>query len=235
MKHKLIQNIVICIMLVSLISIVKYGKTKENKLLASDAQSYNDWAAEKVDYSSPNSSLKTQFYKKIDNNENLNVLVIDDNFLLSSSKFKDNFQDWINSYYNVDININPLIDHALNIQDSTKAINSINDGFNYDLVLISCRITNADDFVQTYNNLVCSIKDKNYNCSIISIIPPIENKNTQYTSILKSYLTDNNIDYVDLSTKFNINNNMILNGSPTDLGYNSIQSSIEDIIKGKIN
>lgn len=235
MKHKIIQDIIICLMVVALIALVRYGKHNENKLLASDAESYNEWSAEKVDYLSPNSSSKTQFYKKIDNTEDLNALIIDDNFLLSTSKFNDNFKDWINSYYNVDINIKPLSDHAINIQDSTKAINSMTDEFNYDLVIISCRITNADDFIQTYNNLVCSIKNKNYNCSIIAVIPPIENKNTQYSTILKSYLTDNNIDSVDLSTKFNTNNNMILNGSPTELGYGSIQSSIEDIIKGKVN
>lgn len=237
-KHKYIINFTLIILTLILLILLGLGFHKDFLLKQKDNEDYIEWSKSNSFYSSNNCfyNMYSSFKEKIKNKEEIKILILSDNFILKDNSWTEKISKWFESRYGNNINLIYINADSNNILDGITLLDN-SQTLDFDLAIISFGLYDSinnspvDTFGQSYTNLICSLKSKNYNSSIISIIPPVINQNSEYVSTIKSLCSSNNIGFI--APFFESNNKsdaFYSDTSPTEKEYNYLTKCFENLI-----
>lgn len=249
MKIKKINklNLIISILAIILILILFFGIKKEHTLLTNN---YNEYriSDDETNYEEDSDfKNKSTLCQKINSGGNVNILLLGDEITYGTTSetslypVDKNINNMLNTNYNVNSSFKFLENNNFTVSDGNSSLDSATDINDLDLAIISFGYNDSkqnkplDEFSQMYSNLIGKIKSKNYNCSIIALLPPSLDEDNDYISKIKYVCEINNIDYIDLHKYFTNSSDsydsLIKNDIPTDKGYDLILYSINQLIK----
>ena len=246
-KKKVKLNILILLLSVLLLCILFLGIKNEMTLLSKNSNKYQDLnnsvtLDEKI-------ALKSNgdFYNKISLNEDVNILLLGDEITHGNISedlhypIDKNISALLNSTYNINSSFRFLENNDFTVLDANNSLDLATDIENLDLAIISFGYNDSkqniplDEFAQKYSDLISKIKIKNYNCTIISLLPPNLDENNDYILKMKYICELNNIDYINLNHIFTNSNTaydeLIKNDIPTKKGYDLILQNLIKLLK----
>lgn len=236
-------------MSIFLLFILISGVKRQNNLLSTNSTYYKSLNTDiNTDINtSKNISEDGTFFNKINSGSDVNILLLGDDLLCGTTNngniypFDSNLSDVIKLSYNANTKFNNLSKNNSTILTGNESIDKDTELTKYDLAIISFGYNDynekipIDEFTQKYSDLICKIKSKNYNCTIISLLNPVLQNDNEYISQIKYICDINNIGTINLNTKFINSNysydNLLTNNLPNTNGYNLIIDSINNYIK----
>lgn len=224
---------------------------KNNELTVKDMTDYSDWLNSNVQQLNKSDSIiDNNFYSKLNNSQDVKILIIGDELLLNNDKntqdnWCNNLSAWIESNYQNHVKIISLCKDKCNVIQGNEILLNNPDIQDFDLGIIcfgyndSLNKTNLNEFTQSYSDLISKLRSINYNCTLVSILPPNLSSENQYRHNIQSVCDINNVSLLDLLSDFNNSSssfdNLINNNLLTANGYAILEQSITSSIKLNID
>lgn len=251
MKHKtLLLNCAIIFLTLIFILIAGLGFLKQKYLNKQNKTEYEEWNetnSNLVDSVNMNLSECTSFYYKILNKEDINILVIGDEFALSSGLENESYawtnylSQWLEYTYLTKTKITRLGTNNALITDGIATFDNNKSSLNYDMVIMcygsadSKAGTSITEFCQNYSNLIGNIKSVNFEAKIIALIPPDITLQKEYIKSINRLGELNNIKVINILSAFtNMKDKseiLMIDNYPTEKGYAVFATTIETYIK----
>ena len=248
-EKKVKLNILILFLSVLLLCILFLGIKNEMDLLSKNYNKYQDLNNNLTSGEKTSLENNSNFYNKIDANEDINILLLGDEIIHGTTydsgdspyPIAKNISALLNSTYNINSSFKFIKNNDFTILDANNSLDTATDINNLDLAIISFGNNDAkenipvNEFAQKYSDLISKIKIKDYNCTIISLLPPNLDENNDYILKLESICELNNIDYINLNQIFTNSNTaydeLIKNDIPTEKGYDLISQNLIQLLK----
>lgn len=250
MKKKTKLNLSIFLLVIILCSISYLGLKSQNTILERNYEKYKNLITENNSNKIAPDIENSSFYQKVQSGENVNILLLGDEITLGITSNEDVYQTdkeintLLKSAYNTDSSFQFLEEKNATISSGYDSFDKNPEVINYDLVIISFGLNDfkanmpVDQFSQYYSDLIGKIKNRNYKCSIVAVLPPSLTSENSYVSAVKSVCKLNGVDYLDIPERFTDSStelSELINGDfPTLSGYNFIVSEFDTLIQRKI-
>lgn len=243
MKKKYIINFTLIILTLALLALLSIGFHKDFLIKQQNNEDYIAWTKSNNIYASNtySSQISSTFNEKLKNKQNINILILGDDYILKNNSWAKEITNWFESNYGNSTELTYINVNTKNIADGLTLLNNNSKANDFDLALISFGLYDSrnnnpvDTFAQSYTNIICNLKEKNYRSCIISIIPPAIDQNNEYVSTIKSLCSLNNINFIDPFYNSNYNSDVLFtDDSLTDKGYRYLVSCFKNLIIQKL-
>lgn len=188
-------------------------------------------------------------YRKLENGEDIRILIVGDSIGLEASKETDRggwvcrLQDYLTNKYKCKVSVTNLSVYGTTTKYGYEKLLNSNIS-NYDLAFICFGINDrnqkmsVEEFESNYKNIIKEIKDKNNNCDIIPIIESAFRQYDDFTNVIMKLSNSNRFSYADTIEAYNksgIKYSELSNDTvhPNDKGYEIYFKVVSNIIDSK--
>ncbi|WP_300347738.1 SGNH/GDSL hydrolase family protein [Clostridium sp.] len=210
-----ILNISLIVLSVALVLVIVFGTIRDRKILASNRENIS--SSNNTDSSNSTSKeVDSKFkgdnpYKKINDGQSVNILVLGDGIGNSEGKNGDEgdwsnlLTKWLQDTYNSKANITNLSDQKATIKDGNKSLEANKDNFDIAYIIFGQndeKTLSAEEFKKNYEEVVKNLKERNKDMAIVPVIENSIRKKNAYTKVIEEVAKENNLNVLDMATVF---------------------------------
>lgn len=209
-----ILNISLIVLSVALVLVIVFGTIRDRKISAGNRENISSSKDNnsKADTNEFNNTFEIgNPYKKINDGQSVNILVLGDGIGNSEGKNGDEgdwsnlLTKWLQDTYNSKANITNLSDQKATIKDGNKSLETNKDNFDIAYIIFGQndeKTLSAEEFKKNYEEVVKNLKERNKDMAIVPVIENSIRKKNAYTKVIEEVAKENNLNVLDMATVF---------------------------------